>query len=290
MVYRLFLHQTIRDVDQNFYYRYINGVQTPVIPACTSAQTLVPNIPCSNGGVGEIFSGGRSHYTALLLKATKRLTHRYQLQFSYALQSQIGINGIYNDYNWFQYYGPQASRSILNVSGVVELPWKFQISFISSYNSRGPFQPVIPGVDFYGSGAGSGSPGFPLPGMGSSLFNLGISPSQLPALVNQYNQTYAGKKGPNPSQTFPTVTLPTNYNLGHDFNSQDIRLSKFFRFHERYEFQILAEAFNIFNFSNPTGYDSNLLDSGFGQPSGRAGGTFGTGGPRAFQVAGRFTF
>jgi hypothetical protein len=290
VVYRLFLHQTIRDVDQNFYYRYVNGVQTPVIPFCTSAQTLTPNAPCSNGPVQEIFSGGRTDYTALLVKADKRFTRHVQTQISYALQSQMGINGIYNDYNWFQYWGPQASHSILNASGVIELPWKFQFSFISSYTSRGPFQPVIPNVDFYGSGAGGGNPGFPLPGMGSSLFNFGLGAGDLVNLVNQYNQTYAGKAGPNPSQIFPHITLPANYQFGHNFNSQDIRLTKLFKWRERYELQVFGECFNIFNFSNPTGYDSNLLDSGFGQPSGRAGGTFGTGGPRAFQVGSRFSF
>ncbi len=33
-VYRHFLHQQLRDEDLNHYYRYINGVQTPVIPIC----------------------------------------------------------------------------------------------------------------------------------------------------------------------------------------------------------------------------------------------------------------
>ena len=100
-----------------------------------------------------------------------------------------------------------------------------------------------------------------------------------------------GKIGPNPTQKFPYVAVPTGpYQFGHDFNSQDIRLTKIFKFRERYELQVLGECFNIFNFSNPTGYDSNLLDTGFGLPSGRAGGTFGTGGPRAFQLGSRFSF
>ncbi|HLK18978.1 MAG TPA: TonB-dependent receptor [Bryobacteraceae bacterium] len=285
-VYRLFLHQQLRDLDLNHYYRYINGVQTPVIPACPGNLALVIDAPCSNGGVGVTISGGRTDYSALLLKLDKRFARRYQLLASYALQSQHGINGIYNNDNWFQYWGPQASKSLLTVSGTVDLPWKFRISFISSYASRGPFQPTIPGADL----SGSGITGFPLPGMGDSLFNAGLSTSDLPKLVSAYNATYAGKKSPNPNQTFPTVTLPTNYQLGHNFNSQDIRLTKLFRWKERYELQVLAEGFNIFNISNPTGYDSNLLDAGFGQPSGRAGGTFGTGGPRAFQLGSRFSF
>ncbi len=231
-------------------------------------------------------SGGRTNYHALLVKVDKRFARRYQLQVSYALQSQTGINGIYNNDNWFQYWGPQASHSILNVSGMVDLPWKFQLSFISSYTSRGPFQPTIPGADLTGSGIS----GFPLPGMGDSLFNFGLGKGDLVSLVNQYNQTYAGKKSPNPNQTFPTVTLPSNYDFGHNFNSQDLRLTKLFRWHERYELQIFAEGFNIFNISNLTGYSGNLLDPGFGQPSSRAGGAFGTGGPRAFQVGSRFSF
>jgi hypothetical protein len=222
----------------------------------------------------------------LLVKLDKRFAHRYQMQFSYALQAQHGINGIFNNDNWFQYYGPQGPRSILNVSGLVDLPWKFQFSFISSYTSRGPFQATIPGADL----TGSGIDGFPLPGMGDQLFNRGLGKSDLVQLVSQYNSTYAGKKGPNPNQTFPTVTLPANYDFGHNFNSQDIRLTKIFKWRERYELNIFGEAFNIFNFSNPTGYSGNLLDPGFGQPTGRAGGTFGTGGPRAFQLGSRFSF
>jgi len=242
-----------------------------------------------------IISGGRTTYKALLVKADKRFSHRYQMQVSYALQDQDGINGIYNNDNWFQYYGPQGSRSILNVSGVVDLPWKFQTSFISSFASKGPFQPVIPGVDL----TGSGIDGFPLPGMGTSLFNRGLSKSHLANLVNQYNQNYhplpcdgnnLGKQGPHTGQFFPCVILPSNYDFGTNFNSQDLRLTKFFKWRERYELQILAEGFNIFNFGNKTGYSNNLVNPGFGIPTGRAGGTFGTGGPRAFQVGTRFSF
>jgi hypothetical protein len=257
-----------------------------VIPICPSSLQLTPKAPCSNGGVGVTISGGTSVYRALLLKADKRFSHRYQIQASYAFQAQDGINGIYNNDNWFQYYGAQGPRSILNISGIVDLPWKFQASFISSYTSRSAFQPIIPGVDL----TGSGIDGFPLPGMGDSLFNRGLSKSDLTGLVNQYNQTYAGKKGPNPSQVFPSITLPQNYDFGHNFNSQDLRLTKLFRWHDRYELQAFAEAFNIFNISNPTGYSNNLLDPGFGKPTGRAGGTFGTGGPRAFQLGSRFSF
>jgi len=126
--------------------------------------------------------------------------------------------------------------------------------------------------------------------MGDSLFNRGLSNSDLVRLVNQYNQTYAGKNGPHTGQVFPTVTLPSSYDFGRNFNSQDLRLTKSFKWRERYELQAFVEGFNIFNISNLGGYSSNLLDPGFGQPTGRAGGTFGTDGPRAFQLGARLSF
>ncbi len=119
---------------------------------------------------------------------------------------------------------------------------------------------------------------------------MGLDKGDLARLVNQYNQTYAGKAGPNPSQIFPTITLPQNYNFGHDFNSQDIRLTKLFSFRERYELRIIAECFNLFNFANLGGYSNNLLDPSFGTPTTRAGNIFGTGGPRAFQLGARVSF
>lgn len=286
-VYRHFIHLTERDLDANKYNRYVSGVQTPVLRICGTLPTdALPGAPCSTGGVGVIYSGATSQYKALLVKVDKRFSHRYQMQVSYALQSKTGQNGVYNLDNWNQYYGPQLPKSLLNVSGIVDLPWKFQVSFISSYSSRGPFQAIIPGVDLTGSGVS----GFPLPGMGSSLFNAGLGKGDLTKLINQYNGTYAGKAGPNPSAVFPRIALPQNYDFGHNFNSQDLRLTKFFRWRERYELQVLGEMFNVFNIANLGGYSNNLLNPAFGQPTSRAGNIFGTGGPRALQVGGRFSF
>ncbi len=134
----------------------------------------------------------------------------------------------------------------------------------------------------------------PLPG---EQYDGWLSQSQLQNLVNHYNSQYAGKPtsagaaGISPGQTFPTVTLPSHYSLGNDFTSQDIRLTKTFRLKERYEFRIIAEAFNILNFGNLTGDSFNLASPGsFGLPTQRVSSTFGSGGPRAFQFAGRFQF
>jgi len=67
---------------------------------------------------------------------------------------------------------------------------------------------------------------------------------------------------------------------------------------------LIGEGFNIFNNANLTGYSGTLNayirptataagrnpDLTFGQPTGRVSPVFGTGGPRAFQLAARLSF
>jgi hypothetical protein len=53
---------------------------------------------------------------------------------------------------------------------------------------------------------------------------------------------------------------------------------------------LIGEVFNLFNVANLTGYSSVLNQPNYAQPSARAGQAFGTGGPRAFQVASRVEF
>src|SRR5262249_35518378 len=211
-------------------------------------------------------------------RADKRFSHRYQMGIAYSLQSDSNIYGIQqlftpitNLNNWLQNVGPSSPRHILNISGVVQLPGGIQGSFISSFNSRQPFQPLITGADFYGTGVDQ----FLLPGSGTNQFNFGLGKSDLVKLVDQYNQTSAGKPGPKRRQTFPRVTLPSNFDLGDIFSSQDLRVTKIFRYRERWSLQVFGEVFNLLNTANLSGYVDNLLAPGFGQPSARFSSIFG---------------
>ena len=278
-------------VDYNRYY----SVSGPIIPACQSlAQINSPTAPCSNGPIDFWWPGATASYRALLLKVDKRFSHRYQFTGSYAYQDSKSINDVtQNLNNYFSTYGPDQPKHVLNISGIVDLPWGFQFSMLSAFNSPSPVEPLINGVDITGTNTQS-SAYTPLPG---EQYNGWLSHGDLQMLVNQYNSQYAGQPTPagaagiSKGQKFPPITLPTHYNLGHDFTSQDIRLSKVFRFDERYEFRVMAEAFNIFNFGNLTGDSFNLASPGsFGLPLQRVSSTFGSGGPRAFQFAGRFSF
>ena len=288
-VHRHFLNQMLRGIDLNHF----DAVGGPEIPACTPATATTPGVPCSNGPIGASISGGRTTYKGLLVRAEKRFSRRTQGQVSYALQDQTGIYGmnalytpITNLNNWFQNVGPAAPRHVLNVSGIVDLPWSLQISFISSFRSRAPFQPIITGVDFHGTGVDA----FLLPGSGTNQFNFGLGRSDLVRLVDQYNRTYAGKPAPNPTQIFPSLTLPRTFDFGRAFTSQDLRMTKIVRFRERVEWQLFGEVFNVLNFANLTGYGDNLLDPGFGQPTARVGSAFGTGGTRSLQLGMRVSW
>jgi hypothetical protein len=109
----------------------------------------------------------------------------------------------------------------------------------------------------------------------------------------------------------PLPLVDPNVTFCNMFNSFDLRVSKQFKFGERWSLLLIGEAFNLFNTTNILGVsntnysgyanvlvrDSNtpgtpgyLTSSSFGAPVTTAGGVFGSGGPRAFQLALRYSF
>jgi hypothetical protein len=303
-VRRVFVNTLLGEIDYNRFQRRINGVQTPIIPKCTGAQVAArnPNDQCSNGSITFWTPGGRSVYNALLLRLDKRLSNRVQFTASYALTGQSGVNGIVNLDNWFQSYGPQGSRHILNVSGKVLMPFGFELGVISSMASRGPVMPSISKVDL----DGDGSDNEPIPGVdGFNCFNRGCGKSDLAAAVQNWNSRFypngppvnqAGFKQDARGQNIPFLTLPPNYEFGDWFNSQDIRLTKKFTWKEHYTLAVFGEMFNVFNVANLSGYNFTINSVGtdgksaFGQPTQRQTQVFGSGGPRALQLGARVNF
>jgi len=284
-VRRVFLNQEYGDLDANRFNRYIGGVQSPVIPICAGTQANNPAAECSTGSINFLQFGARSTYTALLVKVDKRFAHRYQFTASYALQSQRGLNGIANLDNFDSTTGPQGSLQILHLVGTVQLPWGFSLGLVSSTSSTGAVMPTVGGIDISGSGAGY----TPLPGLSYNCLNRGCGVGQLDAAVANWNTTYAGKLDAT-GKKIPTLTLPTNFSLGRPFNSQDIRLTKTFTFREKYKLNVFGEMFNVLNYSNYSGYTFDPSSAAFGQPTQRVTQVFGSGGPRAVQVGGRFSF
>jgi hypothetical protein len=99
--------------------------------------------------------------------------------------------------------------------------------------------------------------------------------------------------------------------FGDAFDSLDLRLSRPFRVGRRVVAEALVEVFNVFNATNILGVSNRnysgyqnvlvrdssdpsnpgfLRSSSFGHAVSTAGGAFGSGGPRAFQLGARVTF
>jgi hypothetical protein len=290
LVRRVFVNTLLGSLDTNRFNRFINGVRSPIIPVCaTTADSDSRTAQCSTGSITFWTPGGRNVYNGMLVKLDKRVSKRYQFTASYALTNQNGNNGVVDLDDYFASYGPQGARHILNVSGVVDLPWGFTIGMISAMNTRGPVMPTIANIDLDGDGSGNE----PIPGVKYNCFNRGCGKEDLATAVANFNTQYAGKRDAR-NRAIPTLVLPANYEFGDGwFSSQDVRVTKTFKFggDDRFKIQVFGEMFNVFNTANLSGYSFNLSNTAtFGQPTSRAGQVFGSGGPRALQIGGRVSF
>ncbi|HEY3743159.1 MAG TPA: carboxypeptidase regulatory-like domain-containing protein [Bryobacteraceae bacterium] len=289
-VRRVFNHTQLGEFDMNRTDRYINGVVSPVIPTCTTAQAAIVGYECSTGPITIWEPAGRSVYNALLVKVNKRLSRRFQFVASYALQDAHGYNGVYDMDHWNAAWGPQMARQNLTISGVVTLPWGIDFSLISSNGSKGPYQLTVNNVNLNGAGTSNDDVTSLIPGLSNNCINRGCSNSQITQAINNWNSTLAGKLDARGS-TIPTLTTLSNYSFGRPYDSQDIRLTKKFTFHERYRLSLFGEMFNVLNYANLGGYGTDPSQpASFGVPTSRAGQVFGSGGPRAVQVGGRISF
>jgi len=61
-------------------------------------------------------------------------------------------------------------------------------------------------------------------------------------------------------------------------------------FRDRWRLTLIGEGFNLYNAANLSGYTTDLTSPAFGQPNARSTQLFGSAGPRAFQLAARFSF
>ena len=281
------------EVDRNLWNRYMGtSTNVPVIPTCKTGQLLDPTISCSAGPMTFWNDQGRNVYDGLLVKLHKSLSNRLQFIASYAFQKNVGLTTVYDELNWLKVYGDNLAHHNLNVAGVVNLPWGFDLSVNSSFISKTPALPLVPSLFIPGTAPNTSSS--PLPGLAHPT----LSKSDLAAAVADFNAKYAGTAGANSGAIKP-LALPSDYQFGDPTFSQDFRLTKIISYRERYRLNIFVEMFNAFNIANLSGYSASLDAKNpnpaaqvyaFGQPTQRVVQTFGSGGPRAVQLGTRFSF
>jgi hypothetical protein len=254
--------------------------------------------------VVNLESSVKTKYDALLVSFEKRFSDRYQFRasytlsraFNYANDDQIPFAAGPIDSNNLQLeYGPTPNdqRHRLTFSGVFELPGNVRLAPIWTVASGVPMDILLPDA----------STRIPIlqRNAGGRLFH---DASELNAFIQQVNSG-GGING----QPLPLAGNDARFN--DSFNSVDLRVSRAFNFGERVNLEPAVELFNIFNVTNVLGVsnlnysgfanvlvrDSNdpsspgfLKSSSFGHAVTTAGGVFGSGGPRALQLAVRFSF
>ncbi len=319
--YRKGVHEVLV-YDANFHDSVDkNGTPTPVLPRSRFDNT-----------VSYADSSAFSVYKALLMRVDRRFSGGFQLTGSYAFSrlnnfggDALGLGSVLSDRNNFRgEFGPGGLDRThrLVISGLYELPFfknssnKFtkqalggwQVSLISTAFSGLPFSAILP--DFADL-TGTGSFFSYLPGVGPG--QVGRKFNSLPALnsaIRNYNQNRskfaAFVDGGVPFDPFGTelrelAELPPGTYIGSDsILSQDVRLTKRFRFSEKKSLDFITEVFNLFNVANLTNFADNVIParddvsdpSQFTvfRPTQRANNIFGTGGPRSFQFALKFTY
>jgi hypothetical protein len=199
---------------------------------------LDPTAQCSSGPITVQMSGGLATYKGLLVKLERRWAGRYQLLGSYAPSSNRGFNGVINNDDWFESYGPRDMdrRHVFTFSGIADLPWGLRVSAVSKVLSGPPFRAQLFGLDLNGDGTINDL----LPGTGWNELNRGVDPEGLREIVERFNASVAGGQTP-AEQPIPPVMLPSSFAFGDSVFSQNVRVAKIFRFADRIELNVLCE-------------------------------------------------
>jgi outer membrane receptor protein involved in Fe transport len=261
--------------------------------------------PASGGPetVTDLQSSVNTHYDALWATVDHRFTRHFQFRSVYTFSKALN----YANYdqipfgyppvdptNLHREYGPTPNdqRHRLVVQGTADLPFHLRFSPLWTYASG------VPMDIFLGDGSGTRVPELGR-NAGGRQFHTG---AELNAFLTQLNA--AGDLNGGLGLPFPMVSPNARFN--DTFNSFDLRLSREFHLGERFTLQGIGEVFNLFNKTNILGSGNanysgffNVLvpdntnpnvSSAFGRPTSTAGGVFGSGGPRAFQLAVKLMF
>jgi hypothetical protein len=305
-----------------------NPYRNPVIPVCTTAQAQDAKAQCSAGAITYATAMQAGRYSSLQVRLDRRFSKGLQFTATYARSKTSAYNGIARFNNFKDSYGvtanpkhkftASATWTMPNYKGSQQLlkglfnTW--QISGIMQMQTGVPINVTMGTYDPVGDGINN----FRLPGMDVTTFGWSVDANDIRRLVDQYNSKYPaaanvalkdiGRANRDAQgRAYPYIVLPQNFINNDSFMTHDMRLSRTFNFREKARLQISAEGFNIFNIANKTGV-SGILDAYvrpattggtptlpatgllFGQPTARVSAIFGTGGPRAFQVAARLSF
>jgi len=285
--------------------------------ACSSAS---PPSTCQQ--ITEFQSAARTWYDAMLVSFQKRpgsgpwhpgynISYTLSKTFDEQPDDQVSPSGAntedsaivamhVNNLRIEKGYSVTDERHRFVFYGNMEIPWKVNLSPIWTWSSSVPMDSVV-------SALAGRLPNIPRNALGRQI----TDGKALNAAIVAYNAlppclSSGNTAGPvpcneglllNSAGTGPLQVNP-NIKFGDSFNSIDMRLTRTFHFTEAHSLQFIAEGFNLLNITNIRGTTNrnysgrnNTIDSStFNHALDTAGKFFGSGGPRAFQFALRYSF
>ncbi len=306
-----------------------NPTRNPVLPVCTTAQSNDPKAQCAINSIFYGQPGILSRYSALQVKLDKRFSQGFSLTGAYALSRYTSFSSFASYADNAENFGLSGAtpKHSFTFSGIWDLPkyggdqrWMrgmlngWQLSTIMQIRSRDINSVTLGTFDTDGDGLFV----FRLPGTGINSFGRGQDADDIRRMVDEYNAKF-----PAPQDTilrdigranrdfigapYPYIILPEDFSSGDSFITHDLRVTRTISFTEKVKLNVIAEGFNIFNIANLSGFSGSLAsaayqrptattagrpnpNNNFGQATGRVSPIFGTGGPRAFQLAARISF
>ena len=294
--------------------RFLRGVSGVSNISCTGELPCNVTDPLTgqSQNVTLVQSAAKSWYDGLLLSLQRKVTggpnfrwgfnmnYTLSKSFSYANDDQIPFNGAEdavnvqfktNDIGLEKGYSPTDERHRWVFYGQFDVPWRISIAPIWTISSSVPMDSLVPAL-------GSRLPNIRRNALGRDIQNG----AQLLAAIDAYNTLPSCATAPpgpcNSGTVVPSPLITPGMTFGDHFNSLDLRVTKNFKISERQNVQVISEVFNLWNATNIRGKNNNnysgfvndITSAHFNQPITTAGGFFGSGGPRAFQFAVRYSF
>lgn len=227
-----------------FHVILSRNVNVPTVPASAG----IPNLgrPDPNwGNISRFESSGRSNYDGMVVSFNKRAARWASLRVSYTLSKTIDDAG-----NFF-FSSVQDNFNIRDDRGLSDNDQRHRLVVSGSFEA--------PQED-KSSGLLRALRGFQL----GYIFTYA---SRLP-----FNVLLGSDRNFDTNNNDRPLGVGRNTGRGFDFASLDLRVSRRFQLTERFDLQLLAEGFNLFNRAN-YGVPNNIFGSGvqplpaFGQPT-----------------------
>ncbi len=288
------------------------------------------NIPCTitdplsgiSDNVTLIQSAAKSWYDGLIASLQHRTTQLGRISYQYNVNYTLSKTFDYSDDDQLtnnnkdeqvnlaegtaglrkeKGYAITDERHRITLYGEAQLPWNFMVAPIYTFSSGVPADTLLPSTAVNGA-SGARLPILPRNAIGREISNS----NQLNAAIDRWNALPACPAAYPCLAGGPVAHVPAGIGFGSPFSSFDLRLQKTVALGDRVTLKLIGEGFNLANQTNVRGssnanysgrnisigpYQSSApVQTNFFTPVSVAGGFFGSGGPRAFQLAARIDF